>query len=111
MVALRSESGVESGLDASTMFPSRRKMTRSAQPAWRASWVTSIPAAPLSQRSRSRRRTASPGLRVERSGGFVGEDQTAFTDDGTSDGDALALPAGHIVGEPVGKFVDADFAQ
>ena len=110
MVALRSESGVESGLDASTMF--RRVGNDPVGPTRVAGFVGdqhsggSVVAA-VSKQAQDR----FTGLRVERSGGFVGEDQTAFTDDGTSDGDALALPAGHIVGEPVGKFVDADFAQ
>ena len=45
---------------SSTISPSRRKTTRSAQPASRASCVTSSPEAPASQRARSSRSTASP---------------------------------------------------
>ena len=53
---------------SSTSAPSRRKTTRSAQAAWRASWVTSTPEAPASQRARRSRRTISPvGCRVRRS--------------------------------------------
>src|SRR5690606_41048078 len=53
-------SGCASGPEVSTIRPSRRNTTRSAQAAWRASWVTSTPAAPASTRARSSRSTASP---------------------------------------------------
>ena len=61
----------------STTTPSRRKTTRSAQAACRASWVTSTPAAPASQRARSTRSTSSPVGGVQRAGRLVGEQQPA----------------------------------
>ena len=88
----------------STMTPSRRKTTRSAHAAWRASWVTTSPAAPASQRSRRTREHLLAGVRVERAGGLVGEDELAVADQCPGDGHPLLLAAGHLVGVAVGQL-------
>ena len=59
----------------SASVPSRRNTTRSAQPACRASCVTSTPAAPASQRAAQQPQHVLAGVRVERAGRLVGEDQ------------------------------------
>ena len=91
--------------------PSRRKTTRSAQAACRASWVTSTPAAPASQRARSSRRTSSP---VSLSSAPVGSSASIsrrVADERAGDRDPLLLAAGHLVGEAVGELADADLLE
>src|SRR3954471_2047431 len=51
------------------------------------------------------------GLGVEGAGRLVGEHQPALTDDRPGDRDALLLPAGHLVREPVGQLGDAHLLQ
>ena len=59
--------------------------------------------------------TSSPaalaGERVERAGGFIGEDQAAVANERAGDRDALLLPAGHLVGIAVGELVQAQLVQ
>ena len=97
----RASGAVAAGLVDDT--PSRRNTTRSAQAACRASWVTSTPAAPASQRAAEQPQDVLAGLGVERAGRLVGQDQPALADEGPGDRDPLLLAAGHLVGEPVGE--------
>ena len=96
---------------SSTITPSRRKTTRSAQAACRASWVTITPGGTGVAAGAQQPEDLLAGVGVEGAGRLVGEDQPALADDGAGDGDALLLAARHLVGEPVGEVGDADLLQ
>ena len=84
--------------------PSRRKTTRSAHAACRASWVTSRPATPSSQRSRRTRSTSSPVWLSRAPVGSSARTKRRVPDERPGDGDALLLAAGHLVGVAVGEL-------
>ena len=52
-----------------------------------------------------------PGLGVESTGRLVREDQSTLPHERPGDGDALLLPAGHVVGEPVRELGEVDLGQ
>ena len=54
---------------------------------------------------------AMAGGGVQRTGGFVSQDQPPLAHDGPRNGDALLLAAGHLVHEAVREFRDAHLAE
>ena len=48
---------------------------------------------------------------VERSGGFVGEQEPAGTNEGTGDGDALGLAARNLLGKPIEHVIESHLGQ
>ena len=102
--------GPAAGAVWSTMRPSRRNTTRSAQAASWASWVTTRPATPRSARlaEQSHHRLTVDG--IEGTGRLVGQQEVPVADDGAGDGHPLPLAAGQIVGEAVGPIGQTELA-
>ena len=102
--ASSSDSGPAAGAVWSTIRPSRRKTTRSAQEASCASWVTTTPATPPWQRLADQPHHRLAVDRVQRAGRLVGQQQAPLADDRAGDRHPLPLAAGQLVGEPVGPL-------
>ena len=92
------DSGPGAGAVWSTIRPSRRNTTRSAQEASWASWVTTTRGHPALARVVHQAHHGFAVDRVQCAGRLVGQQQPAFADDGAGDRHALPFAAGQLVG-------------